>query len=325
MSRSSRTVRLLRAQRQAADVLAATLLLPGASLRRKRPAPHVLEGRIGGQPATIIRPDTEPPWPTFVFANGATPDGRTHPIVQRLGVALARSGYAVYIPDLPGVSNGVLTPVTLAAALASTAEVADDERTRDGRVGLVGVSIGGTLALLVAANEQLAPRISVVSCIAPFTDLERVILLATTGVYRDAAGATRPYPVPDELAAGLARSIEELGPPDADDEIRALLSNRDAGRFEELYRALPAAMRETVIELSPRFVAGRIRAPVEIATAPRDRYFPVDESLALVSNPRVRITVTAALTHATPRLDPRTLVGLMQLDRFFVRSLLAAA
>ncbi len=60
-------------------------------------------------------------------------------------------------------------------------------------------------------------------------------------------------------------------------------------------------------------------------TAPRDRYFPVAESRALVAaSPRVRLTVTSLLAHATPRLSPRYLAELGQLNGFFVRALAAA-
>jgi hypothetical protein len=106
--------------------------------------------------------------------------------------------------------------------------------------------------------------------------------------------------------------------------VRELLANRDPGRFDALYGALPADIRKTVEALSPVCSAARVLAPVEIATAPQDKYFPVAESLALATNPQVRVTVTSILAHATPRVDPRSLAGLVRLDRFFVRSLLAA-
>jgi hypothetical protein len=65
-----------------------------------------------------------------------------------------------------------------------------------------------------------------------------------------------------------------------------------------------------------------LRAPVEIVTAPRDRYFPVAESRALVAaTPHARLTVTSLLAHATPRLHPRYLTELGRLDGFFVRAL----
>jgi hypothetical protein len=99
----------------AAGVLGATLDLPGTSLlTRRADKPH--EDVLTGVHATIVRPTGAPPWPALVFMNGATPDGRTHPIVLRLSAALARTGHLVFIPDLPGIAGGELSPLTLASA-----------------------------------------------------------------------------------------------------------------------------------------------------------------------------------------------------------------
>ena len=318
--------RLVRAYGQAAYVLAATLELPGTNANG-RAAPALDESRLGAIPVTIVRPHGPPPWPTLLFVNGATPDGRAHPVVRRLAVALGRSGFATYIPELPGISNGELTPATLATAIECARLIADSPETLDGRLALSGVSVGGTLALLVAADETLGTRISLVAGIAPFTDLRKVVRLATTGVYRDGS-ADIPYPTPPSLAAGLARSLAAMLPPDtglASESVRELLANRDAAQFDRLYDALPREIHAAVEALSPRAVASQIHARVEIATAPRDTYFPVAESLALTRTTQARVTVTSALSHARPHLDPRNLAGLTQLGGFFVRSLRAAA
>ena len=103
--------------------------------------------------------------------NGATPDGRRHPTVHRLSLALARAGVCVVIPDLAGVAGGELSPATLAQAVAVSDATSRSPETADERVALVGVSVGGTLALLAAADSQLQQRISVVACVAPFGDL----------------------------------------------------------------------------------------------------------------------------------------------------------
>jgi acetyl esterase/lipase len=359
MSRWRELRRLARAQRQAAHLLVATLRVPGAdALGRFGVAPQIDEEQLAGVPTTIVRPAGAPPWPAFLFANGATPDGRAHPVVRRLALALARSGYATFIPDLPGISGGELTPATLAAAVECAQEIADSPETKDGRVGLVGVSVGATLALLVAADERLASRVSLVTCIAPFTDLRKVMMLATTGTYRDGAGVSSAYPTPPSLVVGLARSIAAMlpttpaasgfvstlraldvtsddplapvrrGPSDpidhATNSVRDLLVNRDPARFDDLHDALPKEIRSTIELLSPVCVATHIRAPIEIATAPRDRYFPVAESLALAGAQRAHVTITPALAHAKPRLDMDSLNGLAQLSGFFVRSLVAA-
>jgi len=297
---------LLLAQVHAAGVLGATLDLPGTSLlTRRADKPH--EDVLAGVHATIVRPAGAPPWPALVFMNGATPDGRTHPIVLRLGAALARTGHLVFIPDLPGIAGGELSPVTLARAVAFTEDVVRSPEVAHGRVGLSGVSIGASLALLTAADRRLATQISAVGGIAPYADLAKVMLLATTGTYRSDAEIFR-YPVPPYLAVGLARSLAAILPStpaatalcntlrasepsasapsllperefrEAGDDAMTLfqlLSNRDPARFDDLYAALPEQIRSTVRELSPINAAPKLATPVEIATAPRDRYFPV--------------------------------------------------
>jgi pimeloyl-ACP methyl ester carboxylesterase len=350
---------LVQAQGRALAVLGATLDLPGTrALARLSKAPAVTDTSFAGTPSTIVRPGSPPPWPALVFVNGATPDGRTHPMVLRLSLALARSGHLVFIPDMPGIAGGELSPATLSATAAYVRAAADSAESSQGRIGLAGVSVGASLALLAAAEPVLAERISVVACVAPYTDMANVMLLATTGTYRTGRGF-EPYAVPDYLWVGLARSVTAILPADpgiqaltaelravdfesadpagpfrdrsfhelGDDAERvlALLTNRDPARFDGLYAALPAHVKATVAALSPLQAAPGLRAPVEIVTAPRDRYFPVAESRALVAAaPLARLTVTSLLAHATPRLDVRYLAELGRLDGFFVRALLAA-
>jgi pimeloyl-ACP methyl ester carboxylesterase len=320
---------------------------------------EVEQGALGAWPTAVVRPRTPPPWPAVMFVNGATPDGRAHPGVRRFAISLARAGYAVFVPDLPGIASGELSPRTLDAAVECATKAAEDAETSGGRIGLVGVSIGGTLALLVAASPDLARRISVVAAIAPFTDLERVMMLATTGAYPGSDGR-ETCAVPPSLPLGLARSLiaaltqtadvralrsmlerldgtspdplgplrespcRSLGPAAA--ATQELLLNRDPSRFADLYAALPEDLRRVVRSLSPVRSAANLAAPVEIATAPRDKYFPLAESLALQREAgNVRITVTPALAHATPRMRLKNVRALVQLHGFFARSLDAAS
>ena len=347
----------LRVQARAARVLVRTLDFPGT---RGSPgsAADFREEAVGAWPMATVRPRTRPPWPAVMFVNGATPDGRAHPGVRRFAASLARAGYVVFIPELPGVAAGELSLLTLAASVECAVRAADSAETRNGRIGLFGVSVGGTLALLTGASPDLATRISVVACIAPFTDLEKVTMLATTGTYPGPDGLVR-YPVPPELAVGVARSLvgildptpdrqaldsilESLDPASRDPLSRlrdapcrslgaaaaatqALLVNRDPARFDYLFAALPEALKHVVSSLSPLRSAAHLQAPIEIATAPRDKYFPLAESLALQREVAgVRITVTSALAHATPRLTLGSVRDLAQLQGFIARTLGAA-
>lgn len=338
----------VRAHAQALRILLTTLSPPCAGVFTRSGTQAIArDTAVCGIATTVIRPEGRPPpWPTLVFLNGATPNGRKHPTVQRLGAALARAGVAVFVPDLHGVAAGELSPRTLAEAVAVSEAAATSPDAAGERVGLAGVSVGGTLALLAAADVRLRERISIVACVAPFGDLADVMRLATTdpaspnylrtGLARSLAAMLAPTPETEELYNRL-RAID----PDSGERIhfperafRAagldaaklydLLANTNAARFDQLYGALPADIHRAVASLSPIHAAHRICAPVEIATAPRDPYFPLSQARALTAAaPQMRLTVTSLLAHATPRLSPRYLAELSRLDAFFVRALAA--
>jgi hypothetical protein len=104
-----------------------------------------------------------------------------------------------------------------------------------------------------------------------------------------------------------------------------LLRNRDPSRFDALYAKLPTQVRRDVAQLSPLRSAARLRAPVDLASAPRDKYFPPAESNALArAASGVHVTVTATLDHAVPRPSIRDLRDLFRFDGFVVRFLHAA-
>jgi len=348
-----------RAQAHALTILATTLSLPGARvLSRLGAQPTSHDTTVAGVATTVIRPARRPPWPALVFMNGATPEGRDHPTVRSLGLAMARAGFVTYVPDLAGVARGELSPGTLAESSAVAEFAAGSGTTAGGRVGVAGVSVGATLALLAAADPRLQQRISVVACVAPFGDLAEVMRLATTGTYRDGERLARHMP-PPYLRVGLARSLAAMlpGTPatealcrdlralviDSDSAVElpvrsfraaghdaesvfALLANTDPARFDVLYDALPSDVQAAVVSLSPVRVAELLRAPVEIATAPNDAYFPLSQARALAAaSTCVRLTITSLLAHATPRFSAAYLAELRRLDAFFVRALRAAA
>jgi pimeloyl-ACP methyl ester carboxylesterase len=288
-----------------------------------------------------------------VFVNGATRLGRHHPDVQRLARGLARAGFLVVVPDLPGLPGGEITGRTLGATGAVTRATAARPDVR--AVSLVGVSVGASLALLVA--EQPGLDVAAVAGVAPYADLEDVVLLVTTGYHR-VGGQLRRYHADPYVSLAVARSLTAGLPPSPDrdallerlrgvpDEapdplaavrsfriarsrdVRALvrlLSNRDPGRFDRLYAALPASLRAGIRRLSPSDGVARLHARVELATAPHDKYFPADESRELVRRARdARLTVTSALSHAELEPSLRAFRSFLRLDAFVVRSLRAA-
>ena len=342
------------AQLQAVAVLSTTEHTPvlAWAVRVVTDKPRIEEARVGGAPSLVVRPGSGTgPWPAVVFVNGATRLGRHHPKVERLARGLARAGLLVVVPDLPGLRLGEITPETTGATVRVAKATADRPDARRHRVGLYGVSVGASLALLAAERPALASRVTVVGGEAPWTDMKRIIRLATTGVYDREPYATDPYAalaIGRSLAAGLpagsgrARLVRQLeAVPDDDSEPLAslqpgafrdgpralveLLLNRDPARFAVLYARLPARLRTSVEALSPLGRADELRAPVDLASAPHDKYFPAAESRALArAAPRVHVTVTATLDHAVPRPSLRDVRDLFRFDGFVVRFLHAA-
>ncbi len=343
----------IEAQASAVVVLSTTIETPVLTWAVKVATgdPRVDEVTIAGQPTTLVRPEHGDRWPAIVFVNGATREGRHHPDVQRLARGLARAGYLVAVPDLPGLRLGRITDQTVHATVALADAIARRDDVREHRVGFTSVSVGTTLALLAAEDDRLADRVTLVAGIAPFTDLDKIIELATTGEYDG-----RPYDHDDYVQLAVARSLAAALPARAperrllrgleaiDDEtddplaslrrerpsglgragraVVALLVNRDPRLFDQLYAALPARMRATVRRLSPLLAARRLRAPVAIASAPHDKYFPVAESRALArAAPHVDVTVTRTLSHAIPQPSPHDFIDLFRFDGFVVRAL----
>jgi dienelactone hydrolase len=344
------------AQTAAVVVLATTSNTPVVSWLAKEAThgPRVEEVRIAGQAATLARPRTGKRWPAVVFVNGATALGHLHPDVQRLARGLARVGYLVVVPELPGLRSGEITLRTLAATIAVARATAARSDVRDHRVGLIGVSVGASLALCAAENTGLADRVSALAGIAPYADLGEVARLATTG-YVKADGRLVPYNADDFVQLAVARSlaaslpvrrdrVELVGllapiPNEQDDPLQGLrprglgpqgralmrlLRNRDPARFDALWRRLPPAVVAAAQRLSPVTRLPRLDAPVALATSPHDKYFPVAESRRLAAgSDRVRVTVTSSLSHAIPELSLGGVGDALAFDGFVVRGLRA--
>jgi alpha-beta hydrolase superfamily lysophospholipase len=344
------------AQARALVVLTTTLDPPvlAWAVRQLTGEPEAEEIVLARVPTTFVRPDGSGPWPAVVFVNGATRRGRHHPHVRRLARGLARAGYVAVVPDLPGLRRGEITVPTAMRTIAVVRAVSERPDVREGRVALFGVSVGATLALLAAEDPSLAARVSVVAGVAPYTNIVEVIRIATTGFYRSGRGLL-PYRAEAFLSLVTARSLAAALPSGRDrsrllGRLRAidddapaplgvlrgswtsklgrrartvviLLQNRNPRRFDRLYAGLPRSFRSRMRRLSPILTAHRMRAPIEIASAPHDKYFPLSESRSLAREADVRITVTSTLEHAIPEASPSGVADLFRFHAFIVRAL----
>ena len=285
-------------------------------------APVVETIQSAGGPLEIVRPPGSGPWPAWVFVNGAHPERRREPVVQRLTEGLARAGYLVVVPDPPGLAEETITGETLDGAAAAVRAATRLSDVRGGRVALLGVSTGAGLALLVAAEPDLQKRVSVVAAAVPYADLERILCLATTSSYAG-DGEVALFPESELLSRAARRSLIAVASGEADETVSELLANRDFEAFTKLYEQLPDRVRASITRLSPLTVAGEVQAPVELIVPPHDEYFPHGEALSLAQAlPDARLTVTGALDHTRPSAR---LGGFLRFLGFVLRGLRRAA
>lgn len=354
-------LQIVAAQARAAIGLTAAWDVPlaGAGVRRFVGEPRVEESDAGGVPATVFRPSRgSGPWPTIILYPGVTREGRRHPAFVGLGRGFAAVGALAVVAEPDGLVRGELTGATAAQALSAATAVAARPDAAAGRIALLGVSGGGTLALRTASARDLARRVTSVLALAPVCDLEEALRFVTTSVRREGdqlvpfetrgffqlvsvrsvvaslpAGADRDAvlerlrALPDYADAPL-EGIDSWTGRISDDGVRAtldLFANRDPERFEALLAALPGEARQSLSALSAVRAAGAIRASVEVVVARADKYIPLADALAFGSVcPGARLTVLDSLEHAVPRLAVREVRDLARLNAALVRLLAAS-
>jgi pimeloyl-ACP methyl ester carboxylesterase len=339
------------------SVLDAPVLTPAVEAAGEDP--RLSEAQVAGNPSLVARPAGKGPWPAIFLVNGTVPEGRKLPAARHLAEGFARAGYLVVVPDLPGLTEDRITPQTADAATQVARDISGWPDAEGGKVALVGVSTGATLAILAAEDPSLKGKVSIVAGVAPYSNIRTVLSVATTGHYRRSNGELVRYEATPFLSYVVARSLvatlpsgedrrtlsaelekvgresphplsglrsrqmDDLGP-DARSVVR-LLANRDPKRFDALYAALPDQVRHDLEELSPLAGTGRIRVPVELAAGPHDKYFPPSQSYRLerVATQR-RVTVTRALDHAKLDISLGDIPAFATFDAFVVRSLRTA-
>ena len=239
--------------------------------------------------------------------------GRNHPVVARVADALARTGVAVLVPDSrvllegrleAGEVDGVVTAFEL---LAARPEV-DPER-----VGIVGFSVGGSLALLAASDPRIADEVQWVNAFGAFADAATYLAAVSAHAFHGDRGeevAWTPSPLAREIylrfmldqvpstadrraldeALGAGVLAAERPPPDA--ELRAsletevartihdLLTARSLADAERAIAALPATSRAFIDAISPvRQLA--LAADVHLMHETEDHHVPFVESRRL--------------------------------------------
>ncbi len=128
-------------------------------------------------PATLVHPNyNRSPLPGWVVLHGVTRPGRHHPTLLRFVRALAGSGAAVLVPEIPEWRELSLAPDEAAATIrASVLHLSEMEGTLPDRIGVMGFSLGVPQVLLAATDPSLKGRLRGVAGFGGYGDLDRTL------------------------------------------------------------------------------------------------------------------------------------------------------
>lgn len=291
----------------------------------------------GGVEGVLYEPDGAPA-PVVLLVPGAVPAGVDDRRVVQVAQAVARSGRQVFVPELEVYGEDLVTRDVERLVHASLAL----SEAAPGGVALVGISFGGSLALLAAADERLEGRVAVVATFGAYLDLVGVLQAATTGealvdgqriawdadplaetVVREHLTELLPEEQRPAVLAVLAGEVEPDALPPSVRAAYDLLVNDDPERTYVLAEQLPAEVRDRIAAVSPGSVTDRLESvPIVAMHAVDDPVIPYSELLRLgAALPHAQLITLVSFDHVgldapSPRAWLRALGDLRQVWRF---------
>jgi acetyl esterase/lipase len=226
------------------------------------------------------------PHPAVVLALGAEAAGPDDLRVVRLTDALARLGVGALYPLSSQLDAGVVEPAEIERLVGAWSALAADPRVRPERVGFVGLSVGGSLSLMAAADAGVAEEVWFVLAIGPYAHAGLLAAETASGVFASDDGRHEWEPRAITRRVLLRSLTEALGD---EERAAALLAparyDEAAGRLAEANAGLAA----WIAALSPIAYLDGLRAPLYLLHDDDDRFVPWShsEQLAAVRSPEV--------------------------------------
>jgi acetyl esterase/lipase len=218
--------------------------------------------------------------PALLITLGIDPASADDPRVVRLLSGLARNGIVAGLVTSPNLNQGRLTADAADLLVMAYNDVANQPGVLPDHVGLVGLSAGGSLALIAAADPRIADKVRFVEAVGAYDSLTS---LARSVVTRTQVQGGRVIPwQPTPLAQEAVQSnIAELLPPAA---VAALLASTDVQSFNAALASLSQSQRAQLDALSPSTFLNVIRAPVFLMVDRSDTFVPPAESMSIAAS-----------------------------------------
>ena len=283
------------------------LRLPVRPLTWVTSEPERLELSWGGaEPAPAGRgvltlPGGAGPHPAVVLALGAEAARPDDPRVARLTDALARLGIATLHPLSESLDGGVVGPEEIERLVGAWRALGTEARVEPGRVGFVGLSVGGSLSLIAAADERIAGDVWFVMAVGPYADAGLLAAETASGIFEsdDGRHAWEPRAITRRV---VLRSLASVA--GGEEPAAALLAPGGYDEALRRMRATEAGIAEWIEALSPLVHLDGLAAPVYLIHDREDRFVPWPHSELLASaHPPDIYHRTDLFEHVEPKPD----------------------
>jgi dienelactone hydrolase len=265
-------------------------------------------------PADLWLPATaspDAPVGAVIFVSGVNSQGRSHPALARIATAMARTGAGVLVPELPVFFDVRVDGTEVGRIVAAFEALADRPEIDPDRIGIMGVSVGGSLSLMAAADPAIADRLAWVGSFGAYADASEIVPEVLTHQYRLDGEVVdwAPALLVRQIVFGLVTeqvtdgrdhgylygaydhlNNEGIHPlPDADIPLRtdagraveAILLAETLPEAEALLALAPAEDRAVLDAISPIHHVADIRARVYLMHDTGDQHIPISHARAL--------------------------------------------
>jgi pimeloyl-ACP methyl ester carboxylesterase len=239
---------------------------------------------------------------------GARPVDSDDPVVTHFADGLSRLGVVVMVPASDGLAAGRITPEEIDLLVREYIVLRERADVDPSRVGFIGLSVGGSLSLMAAADTRIRDSVAFVNAFGAYFDARDLFVALASRSLQSAGDPIDWEPAPlarevmvENLVQGLDSESERecvraaADPMDSEatcedgdlsPTARSALVLLDQPQTSEARRyvdELAAASGNQLAAISPRTVIDQIATDVLVMHDVHDHYIPFTESRRLVA------------------------------------------
>jgi hypothetical protein len=254
------------------------------------PTTQPIEWPAGGR-GLLTLPSDNDPHPGLILvlgADAAPPDDKR---VKRLTESLARIGFAVLLTQSDELDSSLVLPLEIPKLVSAFESLESHPLIRPDRIGYIGLSVGGSLAIVAAAQPEIAADVDFVVAIGPYYDALTLAAAVVSHSFRHPKGIEFWEPatitsrvVRETLLTALPeaeRTAIKTGKPTsskAGGAIVALLNQPTLEDAETLLTSLNPKQQALLESISPRHQMDHLQAPLYLLHDRNDGFIPWVES-----------------------------------------------